>query len=101
MFELSKVERPDIRSRVVSHLLNIDATLAATVADGLGLALPHPAVAARTPIADLAPSDKLSIVKNGPARFKGRKLGILLSDGADASSRRWLRPSMPRVPSMK
>ena len=27
VFELSKVERPDIRSRTVSHLRNIDATL--------------------------------------------------------------------------
>ena len=84
VFELSKVERPDIRSRTVSHLLNIDATLAATVADGLGLALPDAAVAARQPITDLPPSDKLSIVKNGPDSFKGRKLGMLLSDGADA-----------------
>jgi catalase len=33
---------------------------------------------------DLPPSDALSIVKNGPTSFKGRKLGILLSDGADA-----------------
>ena len=39
----------------------------------------------RAPITDLAASDKLSIVKNGPANFKGRKLGILLSDGADAA----------------
>jgi catalase len=85
VFELSKVERPDIRSRTVSHLLNIDAGLAATVADGLGMALPDPAVAARKPIADLPPSDSLSIVKNGPHSFKGRKLGILLSDGADAA----------------
>ena len=85
VFELSKVERPDIRSRVVSHLLNIDATLAATVADGLGLPLPDPAVAARKTVMDLPASDKLSIVKNGPASFKGRKLGILLSDGADAA----------------
>ncbi|MET0370653.1 MAG: catalase [Sphingobium sp.] len=85
VFELSKVERPDIRSRTVSHLLNIDATLAATVAEGLGLAIPDPAVAARKPIADLPPSDKLSIVKNGPESFKGRKLGILLSDGADTA----------------
>lgn len=84
VFELSKVERPDIRSRTVSHLLNIDATLAETVADGLGLALPDAAVAARQPITDLPPSDKLSIVKNGPDSFKGRKLGMLLSDGADA-----------------
>ena len=85
MFELSKVERPDIRSRIVSHILNIDATLAATVADGLGLALPDAAPAARAPIADLPPSDKLSIAKNGPDNFKGRKLGILLTDGADAA----------------
>lgn len=85
VFELSKVERPDIRARTVSHLLNIDTTLAATVADGLGLALPEPAVAARAPITDLPSSDKLSIVKNGPASFRGRKLGILLTDGADAA----------------
>ena len=85
VFELSKVERPDIRSRVVSHLLNIDDKLAGTVADGLGLPLPDAAVAARKPIADLPPSDALSIIKNGPASFKGRKLGILLSDGADTA----------------
>ena len=34
---------------------------------------------------DLAASDALSIVKNGPESFKGRKLGILLTDGADAA----------------
>ena len=83
VFELSKVERPDIRARTVSHLRNIDAGLAATVADGLGIALPDAAPAARKPIADLPPSDPLSIVKNGPDSFKGRKLGILMSDGAD------------------
>jgi catalase len=86
VFELSKLERPDIRARMVSHLRNIDETLAATVADGLGLPeLPAPAQAARPTIADLPPSDALSIVRNGPSSFKGRKLGILLSDGADAA----------------
>ncbi|MEI9849789.1 MAG: catalase [Sphingomonas sp.] len=85
VFELSKVERPDIRSRVVSHLRNIDETLAATVADGLGIDLPGPAAAARPTLTGLPPSDALSIVKNGPASFKGRKLGILLTDGADAA----------------
>ncbi|WP_407696272.1 catalase [Sphingobium sufflavum] len=85
VFELSKVERPDIRARMVAHLLNIDEGLAAKVADGLGLpALPPPAQAARPTIANLAPSAALSIVANGPPTFKGRKLGILLSDGADA-----------------
>lgn len=83
VFELSKVERIDIRSRVLSHLLNIDKGLATSVADGLGLKLPKAATAARAPNADLPPSDPLSIVKNGPGSFKGRKLGILLTDGAD------------------
>lgn len=85
VFELSKVERPDIRLRTVSHLRNIDETLAATVADGLGMPLPDAAKAARVPIMDLPPSDALSILKNGPDNFKGRKLGILLTDGADAA----------------
>ena len=37
MFELSKVERPDIRARMVANLRNVDEDLAAPVADGLGL----------------------------------------------------------------
>ncbi len=83
-FELSKVERPDIRARLVSHLVNIDEGLAAKVADGLGLAVPPAAQAARPTRADLPPSVKLSIVENGPKRFEGRKLGVLLGNGADA-----------------
>ena len=84
VFELSKVERPDIRARLVSHLRNIDADLAATVADGLGLDLPDAAVPARKPITNLPPSAALSIVNNGSDSFKGRKIGILMTDGADA-----------------
>src|ERR1700749_468584 len=38
IFELSKVETLAIRERVVSHLLNIDEGLAATVSAGLGFA---------------------------------------------------------------
>ncbi|TVV71638.1 catalase [Sphingomonas solaris] len=84
VFELSKVERIDIRARAVSHLLNIDNGLAATVADGLGMALPDPAKAAM-PTMDLLPSPKLSILVNGPDSFKGRKMGIFLTDGSDAA----------------
>ena len=85
VFELSKVERPDIRSRMLSHLMHIDDGLADTVANGLGLPLPEKAKAAVSPKTDLPPSDALSIVKNGPKAFAGRKLGLLLSDGADAA----------------
>ena len=83
VFELSKVERVDIRARAVSHLRLIDEGLAATVADGLGLDLPEPAKAAK-PTLELSPSPKLSIVANGPKDFKGRKMGILLTDGSSA-----------------
>jgi len=98
VFELSKVRRPDIRARMVSHLLNIDADLAETVAEGLGLpALPAPAQAARPTVMDLPPSDALSILKNGPANFKGRKLGILMSDGADAALFKALVAALDKV----
>jgi catalase len=85
VFELSKCERPDIRARMVSHLRNIDEGLASTVANGLGLIkLPDPAPPAVAPVTDLPPSDPLSIVKRAPASFRGRKIGVLLTDGASA-----------------
>ncbi|WP_454280722.1 catalase [Sphingomonas sp. Marseille-Q8236] len=83
VFELSKVERVDIRARAVSHLRLIDEGLAATVADGLGLELPEPAKAAK-PTLNLSASPKLSILANGPKSFAGRKMGLLLTDGASA-----------------
>jgi catalase len=83
-FELSKVKTPVIRERMVSHLLNIDKTLANNVAGKLGLQkMPKPADAAVPTRQDLDPSPALSIVENGPERFEGRKLGILVSDGSD------------------
>jgi catalase len=85
-FELSKVETPAIRERMISHLLNIDAELAETVADKLGVKkLPKAAEVAVAPRDDLQPSPALSILANGPDRFTGRKVGVLVSSGADAS----------------
>ncbi len=82
VFELSKVETPAIRERLVSRLVNIDAGLAATVAGGLGIAVPEASEPARAPV-DLAASPALSILSNPPATFEGRKLGLLLTDGVD------------------
>ena len=84
-FELSKVEAVAIRSRMVSHLVNIDAALAETVAKGLRLAeMPAPAPAARPTVQSLKPSPALSIIENGPETFAGRKVGALVTDGVDA-----------------
>src|SRR5579872_2348480 len=84
IFELSKVERPEIRARVVSHLPHIDRKLADQVAKGLGLdEKVQPAQAAKAPRTDLKPSKALSIALNPPETFAGRKVGALVTDGVD------------------
>ena len=86
VFELSKVETPAIRERLVSHLLNIDSDLAEKVGRDLGLStMPAAATAARPTRDDLEPSEALSIVKNGPSGIAGRKFGVLITGGADAT----------------
>ena len=83
-FELSKVERPDIRSRMVSHLMNVDNGLAEKVAKDLGLKeMPNKAEAAKPTRTDLEPSKALSILLNVHETFEGRKVGILVTDGVD------------------
>jgi catalase len=96
-FELSKVETPVIRERMVSHLLNIDEGLAETVADKLGLKqLPKAADAAVAPRDDLEPSPALSILENGPGSFAGRKVGVLVGPGADAVLLRKLQAAIEK-----
>ncbi len=85
VFELSKCEVEAVRARIVAHLHNVHEDLASQVAQGLGLDLPDPAEAALPTRTDLPASDALSILKNGPDSFAGRKLGLLVSDGADAA----------------
>lgn len=101
VFELSKCERIDIRERMVAHLRNIDERLATVVATGLGLAaLPDPAPAASPPLTDLPPSDALSIIKRSPGSFAGRKLGILVSDGASATLVKALTKAVEALPAV-
>ena len=91
-FELSKVETPVIRERIVSHLLNIDANLAETVAGKLGIRKMPKAADAMVPVRDdLAPSPALSIIENGPGTFKGRKIGVLVANGTDAQVLKGIR----------
>jgi catalase len=95
IFELSKVETLAIRTRMVAHLLNIDRALAEHVAHGLRLKeLPGPADAARPTQTHLRPSPGLSIQLNGPASFKGRKVGALVTDGVDINMVRALKTAL-------
>jgi catalase len=85
IFELSKVQNAAIRSRLVSHLMNVDQGLADTVTKGLRLpAKPKAAEAARTPRTDLKESAALSIIRNAAGTFHGRKIGALVTDGVNA-----------------
>ena len=71
-FELSKVQTPVIRERIVSHLLNIDDGLAGKVADALGLkAMPKPADAAVPTRQDLAGVGRAQHPQERPRPFRG------------------------------
>jgi catalase len=83
IFELSKVETPSIRERMVGHLMTIDEGLAERVAAGLGLTAIAPTAPAVDPI-DMDPSPALSIVSKMQPTLEGRTVGLMVSDGADA-----------------
>ncbi len=85
IFELSKVKKLAIRERMVAHLLNIDSGLAEKVIKGLRLNSKIEALKPAKPVnTHLKKSSALSILQNGPKNFRGRKLGVLLSDQANA-----------------
>jgi catalase len=84
VFELSKVTLEHVRLRVLSNLLNVDQSLAARVADGLGMDLPKPSKAASAPF-DMDDSPALRIVGKYPETLKGRLVAILVTDGADGT----------------
>jgi len=84
IFELSKVETPAIRERVVSHLVNIDNALAAKVAAGLGLNKVQPFKTSVEP-RDMDKSPALSIIGKAEPTLEGRCIGLLVTDGANAS----------------
>lgn len=83
VFELSRCEKESVRTKMVSHLANIDGDLAAKVAKGLGMTNLPPQAKTANSAKDLPASPALSIINNGPKSFKDRRLGILLSDGVD------------------
>jgi catalase len=84
IFELSKVEREEIRKRLVSHLPNIHSNLAKMVAKGLGFISVPDAIESNRRVLNLPLSPALSILKNSPRSFEGRKLGVLVSNHTDA-----------------
>jgi len=83
IFELSKVSLVHIRTRMLANIRNIDESLAARVADGLGMELPKASPTA-APVLDLPLSPAVRIIGNMKETLKGRSVGILIDDGSDA-----------------
>ncbi|MEN6670911.1 catalase [Psychrobacter sp. B38] len=83
-FELSKVDTPYIRTRMLGHLRQIDEELANRVSKALGMELPEPAHAA-APVQDLALSEPLQTIGRTPKTLKSRLIGILVAEGSNHS----------------
>ncbi len=92
-FELGKVETLNIRTRMLGHLANIDASLHTQVADALGMKGQSEKIKPAVPPRDLEPSPSLSIIAKAPETLAGRKIGVLLTDGFDGSLLAALRAS--------
>ncbi|WP_106850460.1 catalase [Blastococcus sp. Marseille-P5729] len=84
VFELSKVETPEIRERMLANLRNV-GDVGEKVAEKLGMDLPEKAAAKVPTRTDLPQSDALSILKSAKDTIQGRKVGALINDGTDAA----------------
>ena len=87
-FELTRVQIPAIRERVLSLLVHVNTELAQTVADDLGLPLPAGApLASDIAFPDLAPSPALSERHYpGDGSIKTKRVAILAADGVNTDS---------------
>jgi catalase len=100
-FELGKVQRPEIRLRMIGLLSQVDKTLASNVAEALGLTVPKkpeqpinhsiPADGAESKFQPklkdqgLKSSGALSMAGTIKSTIKSRKIAVLTADGADGS----------------
>ncbi|HEY0906763.1 MAG TPA: catalase-related domain-containing protein, partial [Methylophilus sp.] len=108
-FELTRVQTPAIRERMVSQLLNVDASLAEAVAEDLGIPLPAAAPLACDKLFPvLPPSPALSQTHYpGDRAIKARRIAILAANGVDEASVNavydalLMQGAVPRVLSIK
>jgi len=86
-FELSRVQTPAVRERMVSGLMNVSAELAQSVAAGLGIRempTPMPKVLTRDVAPEVSVSPALSLfARPGDGSIRTRRVAILVADGCD------------------
>jgi catalase len=95
-FELTRVQTPAVRERVVSMLVNVDPMLAGAVAQGLGIDVPAPQpLATSLPLPEYEPSPPLSLLSRpGETGIKTRKVAILIGNGIDGAMVRTIYTSL-------
>jgi catalase len=95
-FEFSKVESPVIRSRMLGHLALVDETLAQAVETAIGMEGERAEITPYKAPVDLDPSPALSLVGKAKPTLKGRKIGALVTDGADGDRLDALRDALDK-----
>jgi catalase len=96
-FELTKVQVPAIRERVVSQLVNVNADLARAVAEGLGIDVPEaqPPLVPRNNRPEVKRSPPLSLLaRPGDGSIRTRRIAILVADGVDGAALRQLHDAL-------
>ncbi len=102
-FELSKVEVPAVRQRVVDNLAHVDVRLARKVAEPLGVAVPDPKAAAgragfrdvRTPL-PVETSQALSMEASGTG-IATRKVAVLVAPGVEVGALRTIQQALQQA----
>jgi len=103
-FELSKVEVPAIRQRMVDNLAHVDEKLARRVAEPLGIGEPDArAAAGRAGFREhrihmsIEESPALSMAGTGDGSIRTRKVAILVADGIDSASLKPIREALEQA----
>ena len=79
-FELGKVETIEIRKAAVDMFARVDRTMAEQIAQRIGVSAPDASI---EQVADLPPSDAVSILKNQVPILKTRKVGIIVDTNSN------------------
>lgn len=97
-FELTRVQTPAIRERVVSMLLNVSEDLAEAVAANLGIKM-LPSTQPKALVKDTTPEIMLSnplslFARTGNGDIATRRIAILIADGVDGNVARTLQSGL-------
>jgi catalase len=99
-FELTRVQVPAVRERIVALLLNVDTGLASRLASGLGMELPpaQPAVGSNAAGSEIDISAALSLfARPGDGSVKTRRVALLVADGVEAQALRLVHAGLSRA----